>query len=338
MKKSITELIHIDPSLATPIYKQIVQSICRNIEQGVLAKDDVLPSVNKISEIFSLARGSVFTAYNDLRASGIIDSIPGKGYFVSSTNTSQNKRIFLLFNTFTSCNYTLYNALLNSLPRTFTVHTFFYHHDVKTFETLIREQAGHYNFFIIMPEIHEKTLNILAHLDPKNTFLLNTGYKEYKKQYPGVFQNLEKDIYTALMGKQPLAFKYKRLVLTIPENITAKDIIAGVSKFAKKIGTPIVIKNTIAEEDVAKGDAFIVINDEDLVKIIKLVRINKWQLGKDIGVLSYNETNLKSVIENGITTLTADFKAMGKRMAELIVTGKRDVAENPFQLIDRKSF
>src|SRR6476661_8651106 len=135
MKKSITELIHIDPSLATPIYKQIVQSICRNIEQGVLVKDDVLPSVNKISEIFSLARGSVFTAYNDLRASGIIDSIPGKGYFVSNTNTSQNKRIFLLLNTFTYYNYTLYNTLLNSLPRTFTVHTFFYHHDVKTFET-----------------------------------------------------------------------------------------------------------------------------------------------------------------------------------------------------------
>src|SRR6478672_8387846 len=116
MKKSITELIHIDPSLATPIYKQIVQSICRNIEQGVLVKDDVLPSVNKISEIFSLARGSVFTAYNDLRASGIIDSIPGKGYFVSSTETKQNKRIFLLFNSFSPYKELLYCTLVSSLP------------------------------------------------------------------------------------------------------------------------------------------------------------------------------------------------------------------------------
>src|ERR671913_153170 len=111
MKKQITELIHIDPTLAIPVYKQIVQSICRNIENGVLVKDDVLPSVNKISEEFSLARGSVFTAYNDLRASGIIDSIPGKGYFVSSTETKQSKRIFLLFNTFTSYNAFLFNAL-----------------------------------------------------------------------------------------------------------------------------------------------------------------------------------------------------------------------------------
>src|SRR6476661_3682262 len=114
MKKSITELIQIDTALAIPVYKQIVQSICRNIENGVLTKDDLLPSVNKISEEFSLARGSVFTAYNDLRASGIIDSVPGKGYFVSSTETKQNKRIFLLFSTFTPYKETLFNALLNS--------------------------------------------------------------------------------------------------------------------------------------------------------------------------------------------------------------------------------
>jgi DNA-binding transcriptional regulator YhcF (GntR family) len=52
MKKSIAELIHIDPSLATPVYKQIIQSIYKNINNGVLVKDDVLPSVNKISEVF----------------------------------------------------------------------------------------------------------------------------------------------------------------------------------------------------------------------------------------------------------------------------------------------
>ncbi len=109
-KKPITELIQIDTALATPVYKQIVQSIYRNIDNGVLVKDDLLPSVNKISEKFSLARGSVFSAYNDLRASGIIDSIPGKGYFVSSIETKQNKRIFLLFSTFTPYKETLFNA------------------------------------------------------------------------------------------------------------------------------------------------------------------------------------------------------------------------------------
>lgn len=338
MKRPVTELIHIDASLATPIYKQIVQSICRNIENGVLVKDDVLPSVNRISEEFSLARGSVFTAYNDLRASGIINSIPGKGYFVSSTETKQSKRVFVLFDTFTAYKEVLYNSLLNSLPQTCTIHIYFHRHDIKTFETLIREQAGYYNLYIIMPEIYDNTLHVLSHLDPKHTFLLNAGYKEYKREYPGVFQNFEKDIYGVLTANQHLVAKYKRLVLVFSEDTHIKDITAGVVKFSKKNGIPAVAKSSIDAAAIEKGDALIVIEDNQLVDIIKLAKSNKWQLGKDIGVLSYNEANLKSVIDGGITTITTDFEAMGKCIAEMVVTGKRDAVENPFKLIDRKSF
>src|SRR5690348_1585985 len=153
MKKKITDIIKIDASLATPVYKQIVQSIYDNINSGMLVKDDVLPSVNKIAEEFSLARGSVFNAYNDLRASGVIDSIPGKGYYVLSTDIRQNKRIFLLFSTFTPYKETLFNALLDHLPKSCMLDIFFHHHSIKMFESLIREQAVYYNTFIIMPEI-----------------------------------------------------------------------------------------------------------------------------------------------------------------------------------------
>ena len=41
MKKTITDLIQIDTSLATPVYKQIIQSIYRDIDNGILEKDDV---------------------------------------------------------------------------------------------------------------------------------------------------------------------------------------------------------------------------------------------------------------------------------------------------------
>ncbi len=71
---------------------------------------------------------------------------------------------------------------------------------------------------------------------------------------------------------------------------------------------------------------------------MKKTREQQWQLGKDIGLISYNETNLKSIIANGVTTITTDFNAMGKTMADMIMNGKRDVVENPFILIDRQSF
>ena len=42
-------------------------------------------------------------------------------------------------------------------------------------------------------------------------------------------------------------------------------------------------------------------------------------LAKDIGVISYNDTLLKEIVEGGITTITTDFNVMGKRLAEMIL-------------------
>jgi len=338
MKKSLTDLIQIDPSLSTPVYKQIVQSIHRNIDNGTLVKDDMLPSVNKISEEFSLARGSVFSAYNDLRASGIIDSIPGKGYFVLSTETKLQKRIFLLFSTFTPYKETLYNALRDSLPKACSLDIYFHHHSMKMFESLIKEQAGYYNTYIIMPEVHEDTPNILSKLDARNTFLLDVGLKEYKKLYPGVYQNFEKDIFQILSNSDELVSKYKRLFLIFPNGLRTKDIINGFNKYSKKKTIDTEVRANLAGLDIQKGDAFIVIDDNHLVEIIKKARQNGWQLGKDIGVISYNETSLKSVIGDGITTITSDFVAMGQTIAAMALNGKGEIVENPFVLIDRKSF
>lgn len=336
--KKLTELIRIDTSLTTPVYKQIVQSIHRNIDLGILMKDDKLPSVNQISAEFSLARGSVFSAYNELRASGIIDSIPGKGYFVLSTETNLTKKIFLLFSTFTPYKETLFNALHDHLPKTCSLDIYFHHHSMKMFESLIREQAGYYNTFVIMPEVHDDTMEILSKLDPKRTFLLDVGFKEFNKNFPGVYQNFEKDIFSILVDAEPLVTKYKRLILLFPESVRTQGIISGFNKFSKKKVIATEVMNSFQPDAIKAGDAFIVIDDNHLVDIVKFAKEKNWQLGKDIGLISYNETNLKSIIANGITTITTDFAAMGKAMAEMIMSGKREVIENPFVLIDRHSF
>ncbi|GAO43362.1 GntR family transcriptional regulator [Flavihumibacter petaseus] len=337
-QKNIADIILIDTTLTTPVYKQIVQSIHRNIDNGSLGKDDMLPSVNQIAAHFSLARGSVFTAYNELRSSGIIDSIPGKGYFVTSTETNLAKKIFLLFSTFTPYKETLYNALLNHLPKNASLDIYFHHHSMKMFENLIREQAPYYNTYIIMPETHPDARAILEKLDPKRTFLFDVGYNDYHKNFPGVYQHFEKDIYDILVASKEMMAKYKRLFLVFPASAKTTDIISGFNKFARKKIIKSAVINGINAADVKPGDAFIVIDDNHLVDIVKLAKSQKWQLGKDIGLISYNETNLKSIIGNGITTITTDFVAMGRSMAEMVMTGKGEVIENNFNIIDRNSF
>ena len=225
MKKILPDLITIDSSLAIPIYKQIVECIFKAIENGLLIQNDILPSVNSIAGRFGLARGSVFSAYNELRAAGIIDSIPGKGYYITSTRVRQIQNIFLLFNTFTPYKDTLYNSIVQHLPPGSRIDIYFHHHNKVLFEGLIREEAPYYNHFIIMPEIYEHTLSVLSELDSKQVYLLDVGYKEYKKHYPGIFQNFDKDIFTVLTKMKQLVSKYNRLFLVVPRNFYNKEIV-----------------------------------------------------------------------------------------------------------------
>lgn len=330
-------VITIESSIALPIYKQIIKSVHAAIDNGILKQGDLLPSVNQIAGEFSLARGSVFTAYNELRASGIIDSIPGKGYFVASTQVNQTQNIFLLFSTFTTYKEVLYNAFLKSLDGKCKVDIFFHHHNIKVFDTLIREQAAYYNTFVIMPELHERTLEILQLLDPKKTYLADVGLEEYGQQYPGVCQNFEKDILQILNNNFGLLQKYSKLILIFPSGTRSQGIVVGFKKFCKKTKFYSTVISSAQQYEVKKGDCYIVIDDNDLVDIIKKCNQNNWKLGQDLGIISYNETELKSIIADGITTITTDFEHMGKRLAEMILNGESIMEENPFLIVKRKS-
>jgi DNA-binding GntR family transcriptional regulator len=98
-----------------PKYKQVVSALEANIEKGALKKGDQLPSLNKIKDENSLSRDTVLTAFNELKNRGIIHSVVGKGYYVSTENINIKKKIFVLFDELNSFKEDLYNAFLNSL-------------------------------------------------------------------------------------------------------------------------------------------------------------------------------------------------------------------------------
>jgi DNA-binding LacI/PurR family transcriptional regulator len=54
-------------------------------------------------------------------------------------------------------------------------------------------------------------------------------------------------------------------------------------------------------------------------------------------VISYNETPLKKIILNGITTISTDFQRMGERVASMILQNELVKEEVPFYLNLRPS-
>ena len=60
-------------------------------------------------------------------------------------------------------------------------------------------------------------------------------------------------------------------------------------------------------------------------------------MGKDVGVISYNETPLKKIILKGITTISTDFEAMGAEAAQIVQTNSLRHVAIPFSLTLRAS-
>jgi DNA-binding LacI/PurR family transcriptional regulator len=61
------------------------------------------------------------------------------------------------------------------------------------------------------------------------------------------------------------------------------------------------------------------------------------KVGKHVGVISYNETPLKKLILNGITTISTDFQMMGEKAADLVLNRSNVHVEIPFYLRLRAS-
>ncbi|CAM4466227.1 DNA-binding transcriptional MocR family regulator [Paenibacillus endophyticus] len=74
-----------DRSAPMPLYRQIVEHIERGITYAQLPPGSVLPSERKLAEQLGVNRSTVVQAYEELRASGLVESTVGSGTRVSLT-------------------------------------------------------------------------------------------------------------------------------------------------------------------------------------------------------------------------------------------------------------
>jgi DNA-binding LacI/PurR family transcriptional regulator len=74
----------------------------------------------------------------------------------------------------------------------------------------------------------------------------------------------------------------------------------------------------------------------DLVVLIEKILAAR-RSSKRLDVISYNETVLKKIILNGITTISTDFQMMGEKTAQLILEQSTEHVAIPFYLTLRAS-
>jgi len=78
--------IVISNSSGDPIYEQIKKQIKRQILKGELKPGDLLPSIRRLAKELCISVITTKRAYDDLESEGFIDTVGGKGSFVSLQN------------------------------------------------------------------------------------------------------------------------------------------------------------------------------------------------------------------------------------------------------------
>ncbi len=329
-------VVTVHQKLGVAKYKQIIQSIEKAIRSGELQKGDKLPSINSIRYKFDLSRDTVLLAFRELKNKGVISSVAGKGYYVQRVNLTVTKRIFVLFDELNSFKEDLYNAFVSHLDDDVEVHIFFHHFNFDVFKNLIETNAGAYHYYVIMPARFTNVASILERLPNDAVYILDQMH-ESLTAYPGVYQNFEKDIYTSLLKTLPYLEKYHTLVLLFPDKKQPLGMLKGFLNFKQQLQLAHEVIERLEHRIPQKGEVYLILDDNDLILLIKKIKDQQLVIGQDIGIISYNDTLLKEVVEGGITTISTDFKKMGARLAYMI--GQKEVAkvENPNRLILRNS-
>jgi hypothetical protein len=156
--------------------------------------------------------------------------------------------------------------------------------------------------------------------------------------YAAVYENFSQDIYDALeKALEPLS-KYHTLKIIFPKNsYFPKEILTGFYRFCQQYAFNHKVIHSVIDEEISTGEVYINLMEDDLVLLIE--RLIKLDLtaGKDVGVISYNETPIKRIILNGITTISTDFVMLGTEAANCILNNKTEKFNVPFYLNLRKS-
>jgi GntR family transcriptional regulator len=69
-----------------PIYKQITRQIKDNIIKGTITPGEMLPSIRSLARELKISVITTKRAYEELERDGFIETVPGKGSYVSSFN------------------------------------------------------------------------------------------------------------------------------------------------------------------------------------------------------------------------------------------------------------
>jgi hypothetical protein len=331
-------LIYIDEFSSTPKYRQLANSIIEGIQSGKIKQGDVLPSINELSFEHFISRITVEKGYNYLKSLGIVESVRGKGFFVCVGGVPPDFRIFLLFNKLSVHKKMIYDSFVASMGPTAGIDFYIYNNDFNLFKRIVSKRELDYSHIVIIPHFMEGdsiAVDFINSLPKEKLILLDKLLPGIQGTYGAVYEDFERDIYSTLVEAKDALAKYTSVQLVFPQlSYYPKAIIRGFEHFCRDFAFDF---SVVEQVEPQAGTAYITVMEDDLIALLDQIKEKGLTLGKEVGLISYNETPIKRLLFEGISTISTDFVKMGELAADLVKTNARTKRANPFSFIHRAS-
>jgi DNA-binding transcriptional regulator YhcF (GntR family) len=341
-------MFDIDVNGHTPIYKQLISAIESKIDNGELCEGDCLPSMNELSAQLNISKETVKKVYSILRERGMIESMHGKGFFVTAWRESRKLRIFMLFDKLSQYKQTLYDAFVNKIGDRAEITLYIYNQDVNTFGEFIDNALGKYDYYIVTPHfnldptVQARALKALKRIPNRKLIILDNWPRSLQGNYGVVYQDMSNDIYEGLQSGLADLKKYKKLqVVTLPTSLYGSLIMAGIERFCNDNNIDVEYHYEINADMMERGGVYLLLNGQLGFGLVELARIAQKRglvIGKDVGIISYNESYLSEIILGGLTTVSTDFEQMGCLAANMVLSHNLHKVKCDFKLIRRNTF
>jgi DNA-binding transcriptional regulator YhcF (GntR family) len=333
-------IFEINASRKIPKYLQIVHSITKAIKQGKLKAGDRIFSINELSNELFISRDTVQKAYDILQNDKILAAVKGKGFYINRTDIINRYSVLLIFNKLSPYKRMVYDSFVQTLGNKGQVDLKIHHSNVKILEEIVLANLGEYDYYVIMPHFYndpKKVIEIIEMIPTDQIILLDKDL-QCTSSYAAVYQDFENDIAEAMETQLDVLKKYKEIVLVHPGTMYPLESIYGFKKFCMKNNLKFsVIEEVHGTEKMKAKVVYVVIEESDLANIIKNSRNQNLIIGKDVGIISYNDTPLKEILLDGISVISTDHHKMGETAARFILDQRTEKLRNPFRFIQRNS-
>lgn len=341
------EIIHVDPISKTPIYKQLISYFEGAIHSGRLQVGDQLPSMNELSSRTGISKETVKKTYGILCEKGLVIPKQGKGFYVADDRNGSKLAVLVLFDKISVYKQTLYNSLAATLGDRAELTILTHNQSLDLLEYYLNNNLDRYDYYVVTPHFpldatsQRKAAHLMGRIPNRKLVMLDRMLPNFSGNFGAVYQDFENDVYDGLTQGLDCFGEARQLkVITLESSLYGPFIRKGIDRFSEDYMIPVEYM-TAPPSFISRGDIYLILNsqlDSGLAGLARQIKAQNLTIGRDVRIISYNEFELYEVVLGGLTTISTDFREMGRLAGEMLLERKLEKVHCPFRLTRRSTF